>query len=148
MGAGGSREQTYEVYERYVPGEVLCALKEGCIVNAPSRLYDELRRGLLWKVTHDGRVLKAVRDLRPYEASLATWASSSGVIGLRDLSPLKEGLRAIVRMDGNVLRLFTPEDSFHAAVEVDELLRTELNNVHIDWYRTGDLMREIFHVHG
>ena len=118
------------------------------MVNAPSRLYDELRRGLLWKVTHDGRVTKAVSDLRPYEASLAKWASSSGVIGLRDLSPLKEGLRAIVRMDGNVLRLFTPEDSFHAAVEVDELLRTELNNVHIDWYRTGDLMREIFHVHG
>ena len=151
MGVGGSREREYEVYERYVPGEVFCVVKEGCVVNAPSRLYDELQRGVLWKVTHTDPALKAVRNLGPYEAGLAEWASSASVIGLRDLSSIKERLKVLVRVDGRVLRIFAPEDSFHAAVDIEGesgLLRTELNNVHIDWYRTDDLMREIFHAHG
>lgn len=147
MGVGSSRERVYEVYERYAPGEVLCVLKEECVVNAPSRLRDEALAGLLWKVTHSEPVIKAVRDLGPYERSLADWASSASVIGLRDLSPLKERLKVIVRMDGSQMRIFAPEDTFHAAVDTDKLLRTQLNDVHIDWYRTEDVMREIFHAH-
>lgn len=145
MGVGSSRERTYEVYDRYVPGEVFCVLKDGCVVNAPERLRDEALTGVLWKVTHSDPALKAVRNLGPYERRLADWASSASVIGLRDLSPLKERLKALVRMDGEQMRIFAPEDTFHAAVDIDKILRTQLNDVHIDWYRTEDVMREIFH---
>ena len=142
MGGQISREVDYAYYEKYVPGEVFAEVKESCIVHPPSRLRDELNRGVAWSVTHP--VKKAVRDLRPYEIHLADWSSNSSVVGLRDLSSVRERLKAIVRLDGGVMRIFAPEDTFHGGVEVEELLRTQLHNVHVDWFKREDLMREIF----
>ena len=142
MGGQISKESPYAYYERYAPGEVFAEVKESCIVHPPSRIRDELRRGILWSVTHP--VKKAVRDLRPYEIYLADWSSNSSVVGLRDLSSVKERLKVIVRLDGGTMRIFAPEDTFHGGVEVEELLRTQLHDVHVDWYKREDLMREIF----
>ena len=142
MGGQSSKEVDYAYYERYAPGEVFAEVKEACVVNPPSRLRDELRRGILWSVTHP--VEKAVRDLRPYASSLADWSSNSSVVGLRDLSSVRERLKVIVRLDGGTMRIFAPEDTLHGGVEVEELLRTQLHDVHVDWYKREDLMREIF----
>jgi hypothetical protein len=142
MGGQISKESSYAYYERYAPGEVFAEVKESCIVHPPSRLRDELRRGVLWSVTHP--VKKAVRDLGPYGSSLADWSSSASVVGLRDLSSVKERLKTIVRLDGSVMRIFAPEDTFHGGSTVEELLRTQLHDVHVDWYKREDLLREIF----
>ena len=63
MGGQISKEGDYAYYERYAPGEVFAEVKESCIVHPPSRLRDELNRGVVWSVTHP--VKKAARDLRP-----------------------------------------------------------------------------------
>ena len=141
-GCTSKDEHNYAYYERYAPGEVFAEVKEACVVNPPSRLRDELQRGVIWSVSHPPK--KAVRDLRPYAASLADWSSSASVVGLRDLSSMKERLKVIVRHDGSMMRVFAPEDTFHGGVEVEELLRTQLHNVHVDWFKREDLMREIF----
>lgn len=142
MGGQNSKEGQYAYYERYTPGEIFAGVKEACVVHPPSRLRDELQRGVIWSVTHPPK--KAVRDLRPYASSLADWSSSASVVGLRDLSSIKERLKVIVRHDGSMMRVFAPEDTFHGGVEVEELLRTQLHNVHVDWFKREDLMREIF----
>ena len=140
-GCTSKDEHNYAYYERYAPGEVFAEVKEACVVNPPSRLRDELQRGVIWSVSHPPK--KAVRDLRPYEIHLADWLSTD-VAGLRDLSSIKPRLKAIVRLDGGTMRIFAPEDTFHGGVEVEELLRTQLHDVHVDWYKREDLMREIF----
>jgi hypothetical protein len=142
MGAGGSREREHAYFERYVPGEMFCAIKESCVVHPASRLRDEVNRGVLWSVTHPPK--KAVRDLRPYAPALADWSSTASVVGLRDLSTVQGRLKVIVRIDGGLLRVFAPEDTFHGGTEVVDLLLTQRHNVHVDWYRTDDLLREIF----
>ena len=142
MGGQSSKEGDYAYYERYAPGEVFAEVKESCIVHPPSRLRDELRRGILWSVTHP--VKKAVRDLQPYASSLADWSSNSSVVGLRDLSSVRERLKVIVRLDGGMMRIFAPEDAFHGGSTVEELLRTQLHDVHVDWYKREDVLREIF----
>ena len=142
MGGQNSKEGQYAYYERYTPGEIFAGVKEACVVHPPSRLRDELQRGVIWSVTHP--VKKAVREIGPYASSLADWSSNSSVVGLRDLSSVKERLKVIVRLDGGMMRIFAPEDTFHGGSTVEELLRTQLHNVHVDWFKREDLMREIF----
>ena len=142
MGAGASREREYVYFERYTPGEVFSAIKEECIIHPRSRLRDEVHRGVLWSLTHPPQ--KAARDVRPYKSSFANWSSSASVVGLRDLSSVKERLKIIVRLDGSVMRIFAPEDTFHGGSTIEELLRTQLHDVHVDWYKREDLLREIF----
>ena len=142
MGAGASREKEYAYFERYTPGLMFSAIKEDCIVHPPSRLRDVIRRGVLWSLTHPPQ--KAARDLRPYASSLADWSSTASIIGLRDMETAQGRLKILLRIDGGMVRVFAPEDSFHGGVEVERLLQTQLHNVHVDWYKRDDLMREIF----
>ena len=142
MGAGVSKEREYAYFERYTPGEVFSAIKEECIVHPRSRLRDEVHRGVLWSVTHPPQ--KAARDVRPYKSSFANWSSSASVVGLRDMETAQGKMKVLLRIDGGMVRVFAPEDSFHGGSTVGELLRTQYHNVFVNWYKREDVLREIF----
>jgi len=142
MGAGASREREYAYFERYRPGEVFSAIKEECIVHPRSRLRDEVHRGVLWSLTHPPQ--KAARDVRPYKSSFANWSSSASVVGLRDMETAQGKMKVLLRIDGSMVRVFAPEDSFHGGSTVAELLRTQYHNVFVNWYKREDVLREIF----
>ena len=142
MGAGASREREYAYVERYTPGEVFSAIKEECIVHPRSRLRDEVHRGVLWSLTHPPQ--KAARDVRPYKSSFENWSSSASVVGLRDMETAQGKMKVLLRIDGDMVRVFAPEDSFHGGSTVGELLRTQYHNVFVNWYKREDVLREIF----